>query len=142
MSSSEICEIGRMLWDVDRHLQKCASEFSEYSLESKVSIFSSLCDMVNIANEALLLLEVTDKNLTRYYKAFYQDNLALDGCYQPLLENVFEENFSRLIDDEALSETEWDLLNNAEEDYENTELVLFMHDSICDQLIVDEAIAI
>lgn len=142
MSSSEICEIGRMLWDVDRHLQKCTSEFTEYSLESKVSIFSSLCNMVSIANEALLALDVTDKNFTRYYKAFYQDSLALDGCYQPLLENLFKESFGRLIDDEALSETEWDLLNNAEEDYENTELVLFMHDSICDQLIVDEAVAI
>ena len=49
---------------------------------------------------------------------------------------------SHLIDDEALSETEWDLLNNTEEDYENTELVLFMHDNICDQLIIDEAVAI
>ena len=131
----ESFELGMTLYEIHSDLEKYQVELSDYDLKGKAVLFNSLCEFVKIANQALIEVNIKDENFVNYYRAFYKDNLSLDGCYQPNIEFIFNHYFSYLRKKKSLSSKEQDILYDVEDAFESTELILFNHDDICEKLI-------
>ena len=135
MSKKSSNNLGPIIYEIDANLRESEKSFHLYKFNEKVEFFKEHCEIIKMCNEHMIHSAYSGEKIEHILKAFYGDNLSIDGCFQPTLETIYKKHFDGQLDKKRISEKREELLYEVEDYYAESELVLFMHDEICDSLI-------
>lgn len=119
-------ELGKLCYESDAEIRLAEHFISENMDQQDLSVFHSACRVIKSLNEALINSDEEANEVIKYLKLTYDTNFCVDGCYHPAIERMFHALLDSNISDSQVLEIE--------EEFESTELVLFMSDDLLEYL--------